>query len=213
MLDLKIIIGSTRPDRAADWVTPWITAAARAHGGFGVEVADLRDWALPIFGETLATIGDPRQPVFSAPVVRRWNDKIAEADAYLFVTPEYNHSVPAVLKNAIDTVFATFAFRTKPAACVAYGGGVGGGVRAIEHLAHIAIEAEMVPLRNSVILPYVGEAFDAAGQPKDHRTEFAAKILLDDLAWWGTTLRQARTQGTLPPAIVRLIAAQERAGT
>jgi len=142
-------------------------------------------------------------------VVRQWNQKVAEGDAYLFVTPEYNHSVPAVLKNAIDSVFATFAFRGKPAACVAYSGGIAGGVRAVEHLAHIAIEAEMVPLRNNVIIPFVAGAFDENGQPRDPRTSAAAKILLDDLAWWGRALKQARSQGTLPPAIVRLMAAQE----
>jgi len=211
VLSLKIIIGSTRPGRAADRVIPWIASACREHGEFSVEVIDLRDWDLPVFGETFATVGDPASPVFSVPAVKRWNEKIAEGDAYLFITPEYNHSVPAVLKNAIDSVFATFAFRTKPAAFVAYSGGIAGGVRAIEHLAHIAIEAEMVPLRNSVIIPFVGEAFGADGQPADHRTSAAAKILLDDLAWWGKALQQARSRGTLPPAIVRLMAAQEGA--
>ena len=142
-------------------------------------------------------MGDIRNPTFSAPAVRQWNAKIAEGDAYLFVTPEYNHSVPAVLKNAIDSVFATFAFRTKPAACVAYSGSIAGGARAIEHLAHIAIEAEMVPLRNNILIPFVGEAFDADGQPRDHRTSAAVKILLDDLAWWAAALQQARAQGTL----------------
>jgi NAD(P)H-dependent FMN reductase len=211
MLNLKIIIGSTRPGRAADRVIPWITSASRGHGGFSVDVLDLRDWDLPIFGETFATVGDPRNPAFSVPAVRRWNDTIAEGDAYLLVTPEYNHSVPAVLKNAIDSVFATFAFRTKPAACVAYSGGIAGGVRAIEHLACIAIEAEMVPLRNNVVIPFVGDAFGDDGQPVDQRTSAAAGILLDDLAWWGAALKQARSGGTLPPAFIRLVAAREGA--
>jgi NAD(P)H-dependent FMN reductase len=116
MLNLKVIIGSIRSGRAADRVIPWFTAKAREHGAFDVDMLDLRDWPLPMFAETFATVGDPRNPTFSAPVVRRWNDRIAEGDAYVFVTPEYNHSVPAVLKNAIDSVFATFAFRNKPAA-------------------------------------------------------------------------------------------------
>ena len=207
MLNLKIIIGSTRPGRAADQVTSWIVPAAHAHGEFAVEVADLREWDLPIFGETIATVGDFRNPCFSAPVVKRWNSMIAEGDAFLLITPEYNHSVPAVLKNAIDTVFATFAFRTKPVACVAYSGGIAGGTRAVEHLAQIAIEAEMVPLRNNVIIPFVGSAFGPDGQPADQRATAAATIMLDDLAWWGTTLRQARSAGTLPPAIMRLMGA------
>jgi NAD(P)H-dependent FMN reductase len=71
MLNLKIIIGSTRPGRAADRVIPWITAASGTHGGFAAEVVDLRDWELPIFGETFATIGDPRNPAFSAPAIMR----------------------------------------------------------------------------------------------------------------------------------------------
>ena len=208
MLNLKMVIGSTRPGRAADRVIPWITTAAAEHGAFDVEILDLRDWQLPVFGETFATIGDPRNPTFSAPEVRRWNDTISAGDAYLFVTPEYNHSVPGVLKNAIDSVFATFAFRNKPAACVAYSGGIGGGIRAIEHMAHIAIEAEMVPLRNNVVLPFVAAAFGDDGSPVDDRARTAAAIMLDDLAWWGGTLQQARLKGTLPPAIMRQLATQ-----
>ena len=116
MLQLKIIIGSNRPGRNADLVIPWITGIAGDHGAFEVDVLDLRDWQLPLFSETLATVGDPHDPTFSAPVVRQWNSAIAAGDAFLFLTPEYNHGIPAVLKNAIDTVFATFAFRSKPAA-------------------------------------------------------------------------------------------------
>ena len=91
----------------------------------------------------------------------------------------------------------------------AYSGGIAGGVRAVEHLAHIAIEAEMVPLRNNVVIPFVGEAFGEDGQPRDHYTSAAAKIVLDDLAWWGATLKQARSRGTLPPAIMRRTAGHE----
>ena len=208
MLNLKIVIGSTRPGRAADRVIPWVTTAAAEHGAFDVDILDLRDWQLPVFGETFATIGDPQHPTFSAPEVRRWNDTISAGDAYVFITPEYNHSVPGVLKNAIDSVFATFAFRNKPVACVAYSGGIGGGIRAIEHLAHIAIEAEMVPLRNNVVIPFVSAAFGDDGIPVDDRTRAAAAIMLDDLAWWGTALQRARQEGTLPPAIMRQMAGQ-----
>jgi NAD(P)H-dependent FMN reductase len=203
MLSLKIIVGSTRPGRAADPVAGWITSAARAHGAFDVDLLDLRDWPLPVFGENFATLGDPANPTFSVPEVRRWNDVIGAGDAYLFVTPEYNHSVPAVLKNAIDSVFGTFAFRNKPAAWVAYSGGIGGGIRAVEHLAHIAIEAELVPLRNSVVIPYVTSAFGPDGSPVDDRASAAAKIMLDDLAWWATALQRARREAPLPPAIMR----------
>src|SRR6202042_1407813 len=127
-----------------------------------------------------------------APVVKRWNQKIAEADAYVFVTPEYNHSVPAVLKNAIDSVFVSFALRNKPAAFVGYSGGAVGGARAVEHLAHIAIEAEMVPLRNSVLIGQVQAAFGEDGNPVNPLTEAALQIALDDLSWWSTLLEEGR---------------------
>jgi NAD(P)H-dependent FMN reductase len=162
---LHVIIGSTRPGRAADLVAPWVISRTRNHSGFDVEVLDLREWALPMFAETFETVGDFNDPTYSSPVVRSWNHKIAEADAFLVITPEYNHSVPAVLKNAIDSVFVSFAFRNKPVAVVGYSGGIAGGVRAIEHLAQIAIEAEMVPLRTATIIPQVFQAFTPDSQP------------------------------------------------
>jgi NAD(P)H-dependent FMN reductase len=207
MSRLQIIIGSTRPTRAADRVTPWVIDRATAHGGFEVEVIDLRDWPLPIFGEHMGTIGDFQNPTYSDPIVKRWNQKINEAEAYLVVTPEYNHSIPGVLKNAIDSVFVSFAFRNKPLATVGYSGGIAGGVRAIEHLAQIAVEAELVPLRSSVIIPQVVEAFGIDGMPINPLTEISLKITLDDLAWWAAKLNLARAGGQLPPAAFRIQAA------
>jgi NAD(P)H-dependent FMN reductase len=206
MLNLKIIVGSTRPGRAADHVIPWITGLAKQRPAFTVEVLDLRDWPLPFFAETFQTVGDPRDPSYSDPLVRRWNQRIAEGDAYLFITPEYNHSVPGVLKNAIDSVFASFAFRHKPAAFVGYSGGIAAGIRAIEHLVHIVIEAEMVPLRSTVLIPVVGAAFGQDGEPSDRGAATAAGIMLDDLAWWAAVLRRAREDNPLPPAALRKMA-------
>src|SRR5262245_19545987 len=99
MLNLKIIVGSTREGRAADRVAPWVAERATKHEAFDPEVLDLRDWALPMFQETIATIGDFRDPTYSDPVVRRWNHTIKAADAVVVITPEYNHSIPGVLKN------------------------------------------------------------------------------------------------------------------
>lgn len=203
MLNLKIIVGSTRPGRAADLVVPWVRAHADASDAFNIETLDLRDWGLPMFTETFQTVGDPRDPTYSLPLVKKWNTTIAEADAVLFIPPEYNHSIPAVLKNAIDTLFFSFALRNKPAAFVAYSMSAVGGARAVEHLAHIAIEAEMVPLRNSVLVANVKSAFNADGEVAERATSAALTVLLQDLQWWAQVLRGAR--GTsLPPAIFRL---------
>jgi NAD(P)H-dependent FMN reductase len=168
MLQVKLIIGSTREGRAADLVAPWLIRGLKTRDDFELQVLDLRDWDLPMFQETFATIGDMHNPT--------------------------------VLKNAIDSVFVTFGFRNKPSACVAYSGGLTGGSRAPEHLAQIALEAEMVPLRNNVLLPFIGEVFDETGEPKNLITNLALSILLDDLSWWGEALKSARTSGALPPA-------------
>jgi NAD(P)H-dependent FMN reductase len=204
---LQIIVGSTRPTRAAEHVFPWIAQEAIQHGSFDVEVVDLRDWNLPFFQEHMGTIGDFANPTYSDPVVKAWNNKIAEGDAYLIVTAEYNHSVPGELKNAIDNVFVSFALRNKPVAFAGYSGGIAAGTRAVEHLALIAIEAEAVPLRNTVLIPFVADAFDETGQPKNPATAAALTIVLDDLSWWASALSRARAEGELPPGAFRARAA------
>jgi NAD(P)H-dependent FMN reductase len=209
---LQIIVGSTRPGRAADKVVPWVTRQAALHPAFESEVLDLRDWPLPLFGEHMGSIGDPQDPTYSEEIVRRWNRKIAVADAYLIITPEYNHSIPGELKNAIDSVFVSFAFRNKAMAFVGYSGGVGGGIRAIEHLNHVAVEVEAMPLRSTVIVPFVEAAFTAGGEPADPATAVSLQIALDDLAWWAGALHAARTAGELIPGKIRarLAAAEPR---
>ncbi|HWG02070.1 MAG TPA: NAD(P)H-dependent oxidoreductase [Trebonia sp.] len=204
MSKLIVIIGSTRPTRSADLVLPWLTEKVTAHPAFEAEIADLRDWPLPIFAEHMGTIGDRNDPTYSDPLVKAWNSKIKGADAFVVVTPEYNHSVPGGLKNAIDSVWVSYGFRNKPVAFVSYAGGQTGGVRAIEHLAGVFVEAEAAPMRNSVVIPYVRDAFDADGQPKNPVAGAAADIMLDDLAWWSAALEQARAAGELPPGNARL---------
>jgi len=198
MSKVLVIVGSTRPGRAADLVVPWVMSRAEAHDGFDVELADLRDWPLPIFAEHPGTIGDIADPTYSEPLVRAWNQKVKQADAFIVVTPEYNHSIPAALKNAIDTVWLSFGFRNKPVAAVGYSGSIGAGIRAIEHLAHVFIEAEAVPLRNTVVIPFVRTAFGENGEngengePADPETGIRLQVMLDDLAWWSSALEQAR---------------------
>ena len=207
MSKLLVIVGSTRPTRSADLVMPWLTEKVSGHEAFDAEIVDLLDWPLPMFAEHFGTIGDISDPTYSEPLVKAWNNKIKSADAYVIVTPEYNHSVPGALKNAIDTVWVSFGFRNKPVAFVGYSGGQAAGVRAIEHLAHIFVEAEAVPVRNSVLIPFVRDAFDEQGQPVNSITNAAADIMLDDLAWWSAALEKARAEGELTPGSFRLQAA------
>jgi NAD(P)H-dependent FMN reductase len=211
MSKLQVIVGSTRPTRSSDLVVPWVVSRASAHGSFDVEVIDLRDWPLPFFGEHAGTIGDFSDPTYSEPMVKAWNSKIKEADAYIVVTPEYNHSLPGVLKNAIDSVFISFALRNKPMAAVGYSAGIGAGIRAIEHLAQVAIEAEAVPLRNTVVVPFVAGAFKEDGEPIDPAANVSLDVMLDDLAWWSPALKRARAAGELIPGAFRARAAMAAA--
>ena len=212
MLNLKILVGSTRPGRSADLVLPWVLARARSHGAFDVEVIDLRDWPLPPFQEHAGSIGDINDPTYSDPIVRRWNQKMREADALLVVTPEYLHSIPGTLKNALDSVFVSFALRNKPLAVVGYSIGIAAGVRAVEHLMDVATESEMVPLRDTVLIAKVATAFDDQHAPIDPMSEVAMTVMLDDLAWWGDLLAKARADGELPPATFRVRAAMAELG-
>ena len=208
MLKLQTIVGSTREGRHADAVLRWLKPTIEAHGAFDHEVVDLRDWPLPMFQETLATIGDFKNPTYSQPIVKRWNQKISEGDAFLFITAEYNHSVPGVLKNAIDSVFLSFGLRNKPAGFIGYSVGAAGGARAVEHLAQIGFEADLHAIRDTVLIPYVHEAFKE-GTPLAPALGAALKITLDDLAWWGNLLKPARAN-QLPPGNFRLRAALSR---
>ncbi len=206
MLKLKLIVGSIREGRSADLVTPWLIERLEQRADFELEVLDLRDWPLPLFAETLATLGDFRDPTYSVPMVRQWNQRIKDGEAFVFLTPEYNHSIPGLLKNAIDSVFASNGFRNKPAAFVSYSGGLAAGVRAIEHLAHVMIEMDAVPLRNTVPVANVYTAFEGRA-PRDPATDVALDIMLDDLGWHGAALQRARADGELPPGYYRMQAA------
>ena len=204
MFKLAIIIGSTRAGRNADSVCNWVVPLAQSHGDFDVEVLDLREWQLPFFQETIATVGDFSNPTYSDTLVKRWNDKIREVDAYIIVTPEYNRSIPAVLKNAIDTVFFSFGFRRKPVAFVGYSLGPTAAARAVEHLSQIMLETEAVPVRTPTLIPLVTNAFDAEGQPTNPLLNVTLEVMLDDLAWLSKALKTARSEGETLPAALRI---------
>src|SRR5438552_18603236 len=140
-LELQSLVGSPRPGRAADRFLPWLVDRAERHGRFAVRLLDLRDWDLPFFQEPSEGMVAGR---FSTPMVERWNEVIAAGDAYLFVFPEYNHSVPAVLKNAFDYALGA-RLRNKPAGFVAYSGGPIGGARAGGPVVRSAGEAGVAP--------------------------------------------------------------------
>jgi NAD(P)H-dependent FMN reductase len=184
---IGVILGTTRPGRFADRPAKWIMDLAAAHGGAEFELIDLRDWPMPFFNEPVPV---SRAPV-TDPMAQKWTRKVASLDGFLFVTAEYNHSFPAVLKNALDHVYKEF--NRKPAAYIAYGGV--GGARAVEQLRLVCVELQMAPLRDAVHISrteFVGmlmEGKDFADYPHLAQT---AGVMLSDLIWWTKALKRAR---------------------
>jgi NAD(P)H-dependent FMN reductase len=180
-LKLAIIIGSTRQGRFAPTVANWIAGQAIQRDDLSVDLIDLAEARLP---DVLS--GEP------SPEVAAITPRLEEADAFVVVTPEYNHSFPAPLKTAIDWHFT--AWRAKPVGFVSYGG-ISGGLRAVEQLRQVFAELHAVTVRDSVSFHGAWVQFDSDGRPKDaDRYEKTAKTMLDQLVWWGISLRDARNQ-------------------
>jgi NAD(P)H-dependent FMN reductase len=182
-----IVISTTREGRFGDKPAAWIRDLAAARGDLEVEIIDLRDYPMPFFDE-------PASPLYVPPkneAARRWGQKVAELDGFIFVTAEYNRGVPAALKNALD--YAYKEFNRKPAAYVGYGGV--GGARAVEQLRLISVELQMAPTRSGV---HIGGA-DFFGMLMQGKTfadmphlEPTAVTMLDELTWWVHALKSAR---------------------
>jgi NAD(P)H-dependent FMN reductase len=177
-------LGSTRQNRQGETVAHWISERANARLDARFELLDLMDWPLPFVQNptppALGRYDDTTQP---------WADEIDAADGFIFVTPEYNHGYPAVLKNALDHLYREWGY--KPATIISYGM-AGGGVRASEQLRQVLIELRMVPVRDQVGIPFIAQAFDEQGRAHDGGLERLATTMLDELVWWATTLRPAR---------------------
>jgi NAD(P)H-dependent FMN reductase len=181
-LRVAMIIGSTRKGRFGPIVANWFAEQAAQRADMILDVIDLRAAGLP--GTLLDEGDDLPEPV------RALAPRLAAADAFVVVTPEYNHSFPASLKTAID--WYVDEWRAKPVGFVCYGG-VSGGLRAVEQLRLVFAELHAVTIRDTVSFPTCRERFDDTGRPVDAAGgDAAAKGLLDQLAWWAHALRAAR---------------------
>jgi NAD(P)H-dependent FMN reductase len=187
---IAVIIGATRPTRFADTPAQWILKQAQARGDMEVELVDLRDFALPFFDE----IASNRWMPSKNPEAVRWQQTIARFDGFIFVVPEYNHSIPAVLKNALDQAYNEWD--RKPFTAIGYGGV--GAARAIEHLRLIGIELQMVSTHAAV---HIGGSDFMAIHPAFGKKPIAeieehllpsAKTALDQLLWWAKATMAAK---------------------
>ncbi|SHF84885.1 NADPH-dependent FMN reductase [Streptoalloteichus hindustanus] len=186
-LRLAVIVGSVREGRFGPTVANWITDQARGRADWEVEVIDLAEIDLPM---SLRPHGSELTPE-AARALSVLTPGLDRADAFVVVTPEYNHSFPASLKNAID--WHNRQWHAKPVAFVSYGA-ISGGLRAVEQLRLVFAELHAVTIRDTVSFHQVWDRFTADGQPTDPTAcAAAAKTMLDQLAWWARTLRDGRT--------------------
>jgi NAD(P)H-dependent FMN reductase len=184
MLKVAIIVGSTRPNRKALDVAQWVHGIAGERGDARFEVVDIRDFDLPLLDEPIP----PSQGKYSQEHTRRWSEKIAGFDAFVFVTPEYNHATSGALKNAIDFLYGEW--NDKAAGFVGYGSA--GGTRAVENLRLVMGELQVADVRAQVALSLFTdfEEFTTFRPAAHHRKSVDA--MLDQLLAWGGALKAMR---------------------
>lgn len=184
MIKVAIIIGSTRPGRNGEAVGRWVYELARKRSGMEFELIDLADVDLPLLDEPVP----PSLHQYSKDHTKEWAATIGSFDAFVFVTPEYNHGIPGALKNAIDFLYAEW--NNKVAGFVSYGSAL--GARAAEHLRLVMAELQVATVREQVLLSLYTDF--------KNMTEFAPAALheeklnsmLDQLVSWGEAFRQIR---------------------
>lgn len=185
-LKLQVIIGSTRPSRGGPKVADWFTGYAKQHGKFDVELVDIADFNLPVYDE-------PKHPAtreYKHEHTKRWSAKIAAADAFAFVHPEYNYFAPPALVNALNYVFAEWNY--KPAGLVSYGG-ISGGMRAAQSLKGLLTTLKIVPLTEGVPVPNYQSMIGDGGQFQPTKpVEEGATKMLDELLRWAEALKPMR---------------------
>lgn len=186
MLRIGIILGSTRPGRNGEAVAKWVQQSATRRSDATFELIDIRDFNLPLLDEPVP----PSMGQYSREHTKAWARRIDALDAFVFVTPEYNHSTSGALKNAIDYLYREW--NNKAAGFVGYGSA--GGVRAVEHLRLIAAELQIATVRAQVQLSLFTdfENFSAFKPAAVH--EGALTAMLDQLVAWGTALRTVRQE-------------------
>jgi NAD(P)H-dependent FMN reductase len=148
MPNLQIVVASTRPGRVGLPVADWFAARAKAHGAFEIDVVDLAELGLPFMDEP----NHPRLRRYEHQHTKDWSARVDAADAFAFVTPEYNHSYNAPLKNAIDFLHQEWEY--KPVGFVSYGG-IAAGTRALQALKPVVSALKMTPVIDAVNIPFV----------------------------------------------------------
>ena len=185
MIKVAIITGSTRPGRNNEAVSNWVQSVAAQRNDAEFELVDIASYNLPLFDEPMS----PLWGRYTHEHTKRWSEKIASFDAYVFVTPEYNHSTSGALKNAIDFLYKEW--NNKAAGFVSYGGH--GGVRAVEHLRLIMSEVMVATVRAQVTFSLLADFENFKTFRPNPQHEKHLHMMLDQLNAWGGALKTLRS--------------------
>lgn len=185
-LKIAVILGSTRDGRFGPAVATWVLDHIAQRDDMTADLIDLVETPLPT---VFPVLGQPPATQEAKDLLAAVSPRLAAADAFVIVTPEYNHSFPAALKNAID--WHGREWHAKPVGFVSYGA-FSAGLRAVEQLRLVLAELHAVTIRDGVGFQRAWEQFDGDGKAADPAADTAAKIMLDQLAWWAHALREAR---------------------
>jgi NAD(P)H-dependent FMN reductase len=190
-IKLHTIIASTRPGRIGPAVATWFNDVARRHGAFDASLVDLADFRLPVFDEP----EHPMKQAYRHEHTRKWAASVNAADAFVFVTPEYNYTMPPSLLNALS--YLSKEWNYKPAGFVSYGG-VSGGLRSAQTARQLVTTMKMMPIPEGVALPTVFAQLGEKGafSPNDLNAA-GAKAMLDEIAKWAGALKPLRQQAPL----------------
>lgn len=184
MIRVGIILGSTRPGRNGEAVAKWVFENAKKRSDAEYELVDIADFNLPLLDEPVP----PSMGQYSKDHTKRWAEKIATFDAFVFVTPEYNHGISGALKNAIDFLFAEW--NNKSAGFVSYGSAY--GVRAVEHLRGVCGEIKIADVRTQVMLSLFTDFENFSQFKPDERHLPVLNTMFDEVVGWGSALKQYR---------------------
>lgn len=197
-MKIQIIIGTTRQNRFSEKAASFIYQELQKRKDIDTELVDLRDYPLPFFEEPMSPSAlEAMNQEYTNPTVKKWTEKVSEADGYIIVTGEYNHGYPAVLKNALDYVLK--GWRKKPVGFVSYGSS--GGARAVGQLRQVVIELQMLPIKRSIQIP--SDVYKAAmneplpADPAHFKSLTEGKVnkveaFLEELLWLTKALKAAK---------------------
>jgi NAD(P)H-dependent FMN reductase len=187
-LKLQIIICSTRPGRVGPSVARWFQEFATTHSGFASQLIDLADFNLPLYNEP----HHPRLQQYEHDTTKRWSASVSDADAYVFVTPEYNYCPPPAFGNSLNYLYKEWNY--KPCGFVSYGG-VSGGIRAVQLEKQLATTLKMMPMVEGVAIPMVATLLDENKNfQSNNLIDNSAQAMLDELLKWAQALQPMRTK-------------------